>query len=69
MWQCGVLVFLSCSLPAWGQHGATKGQPPSNLFRRRPITDQTQGIVSGKPIIIWHESESREVPYNRFLYY
>lgn len=52
VWHCGVLVFPSGSLPDWGQHRATKGQPPGNLFYCCPITVQTQGVVSGKPIII-----------------
>lgn len=34
-----------------------KVNPPGNLFYRGPITTQTQGVASSKPIIIWHESE------------
>lgn len=55
-------MFPSGSFPGWGQRCTPKGQPPGNLFYHCPITVQTQGVVSGKPIIIWHESESREGP-------
>lgn len=55
-----------CSCQPASLAGVSTAPPKVNpliiCFTAAPITDQTRGVVSGKPIIIWHESESTEVP-------
>ena len=58
-----------CSCQAASPAGVSTALPKVNPLVICFTAAQTQGVVSGKPIIIRHESGGKEVPRDHFLYY